>query len=145
MQLNFITCPLHPGCNGCNYMTIHDHYMPNKMLMKAADVSGPPPCSALSVSGPVRRTPSPGCPMAPPRCALNKKHPCHPIPVCCSISSKFLPRAAGGRIQKAVSYVCIFQVYVQFPCLSYVRYIAGIYQIWDHDIYQTYTRHIPDI
>jgi hypothetical protein len=71
---------------------------------KAAAVSGPPPCLALSVSGPVQRTPSPGCPMAPPRCVLNHKHPCNPKPVCRSISSAFLPRAAGGRIQKAMSY-----------------------------------------
>jgi hypothetical protein len=69
---------------------------------KAAAVSGPPPCLALSMSGPVQRTPSPGCLRAPPRCVLNNKHPCNPNPVCCNImiSSAFLPRAAGGRIQK---------------------------------------------
>ncbi len=38
--------------------------------------------------------------------ALNNKHPCNPKPVCCSISSAFLLRAAGGRIQKEMSYVC---------------------------------------
>jgi hypothetical protein len=58
---------------------------------------------ALSVSDPVRRNPSP---VAPPRFVLNNKHPCNPKPVCCSISSAFLPRAAGGRIEKEMSYVC---------------------------------------
>ncbi len=32
MMLNFVTSSLHPGCNGCNYMRLHDHYMQNKML-----------------------------------------------------------------------------------------------------------------
>jgi hypothetical protein len=82
---------------------------------KAAAVSGPPPCLALSVSGPVRRNLSPGCPMAPPRCVLNNKHPCNPKPVCRSISSAFLPRAAGGRIQKQCHMSVICQVYVQLP------------------------------
>ncbi len=74
---------------------------------------------ALSVSGPVRRpragTPSPGCPMAaPPRRVLNNKHPCHPKPVCRSISSAFLPRAAAERAAE-------FKIHVR--CLSYVRYM----------------------
>jgi hypothetical protein len=32
-MLDFITSSLHPACNGCNYMRLHDHYMQNKMLM----------------------------------------------------------------------------------------------------------------
>ncbi len=32
-MLNFITSSLRPGCNGCNYMRLHHHYMQNKMLM----------------------------------------------------------------------------------------------------------------
>jgi hypothetical protein len=102
---------------------------------------------ALSVSGPVRRNPSPGCPMAPPRCVLNNKHPCNPKSVCYSISSAFLPRAAGGRIQKTCHMSVICQVYVQLSYLLYVRYIMipGIYHFWEHDVYLTYTRHIPVI
>ncbi len=82
---------------------------------------------ALSVSGPVRRTPSPGCPMTPPQCVLNNKHPCNPKPVCRGISSAFLPRAAGGRIQKAMSYVC---------------HISGICSAPMTVIYQVYTWYI---
>ncbi len=99
---------------------------------------------ALSVSGPVRRTPSPGCPMAPPHCVLNNKHPCNPLakPVCRSISSAFLPRAAGGRIQKAVSYVCHISGQCTVPkpviCQVYSWYISDDIP----DIYQTYTRHM---
>jgi hypothetical protein len=35
MKVNFITSPqaLHPRCNGCNYIILHDHYIPGKMLM----------------------------------------------------------------------------------------------------------------
>ncbi len=33
MDVNFITSPLHLGCNGCNYMKLQVHYMLGKMLM----------------------------------------------------------------------------------------------------------------
>jgi hypothetical protein len=43
MMLDFITSSLHPACNGCNYMRLHDHYMQNKMLMRrAAQLSDQP-------------------------------------------------------------------------------------------------------
>ena len=33
LDVSFITSPLHPGCNGGNYMILHDYYMLGKMLM----------------------------------------------------------------------------------------------------------------
>jgi hypothetical protein len=39
-MLDFITSSLHPACNGCNYMRLHDHYMQNKMLMPFGVVFG---------------------------------------------------------------------------------------------------------
>lgn len=33
MILDFITCSLHPACNGRNYMRLHPYYMQTKMLM----------------------------------------------------------------------------------------------------------------
>jgi hypothetical protein len=96
-------------------------------------------------------------PMAPPRCVLNNEHPCNPKPVCRSISSAFLPRAAGGQIKKAVSYVChmsgicsvplpvicmsgqsgILLVYIIFGTMTYTRYIADIYQTYENQCHMT--------
>jgi hypothetical protein len=57
---------------------------------------------ALSVSGLVRRTPSPGCPMAPLLCVLNNKHPCNPKPVCCGIAktARFQMTACMCRVDR---------------------------------------------
>ncbi len=80
---------------------------------------------ALSVSGPVRRTQSPGCPMAPPRlrCVQNNKHPCKPKPVCHSISSAFLPRAGAAEFKTNV--ICLSYVRYMFSC--HTCHMSGIY------------------
>jgi hypothetical protein len=112
---------------------------------KAAAVSGQPLCLALSVSGTVRRTPSPQCPMVPPHCVLNNKHPCNPKPVCRGIASAFLPGAAGGRIQKAMSYSChISGIGSASRTVICQVYIPSIYHFWPKFGTMIYTR-LPDI
>jgi hypothetical protein len=63
-----------------------------------------------------------------------------------SISSAFLPRAAGGRIQKAMSYVCHISGICSVPepviCQVYSWYISNLGPWHIPHIYHTYTRHM---
>jgi hypothetical protein len=63
MMLNFITSflliKLHPGCNGCNYMRLHDYHMQNKMLMDGQHARATVPAAAATVP---RAGPWPGRP-----------------------------------------------------------------------------------
>ena len=84
-----------------------------------------------------------GSSVAPPHCMLNlnNKHPCNPNPVRCCISSAILLRAWAFRFNGHV----IWNIYTRFSChmsricliyihqisMSYVRYMYGIYHIYD--------------
>ncbi len=73
--------------------------------------------------------------------ALNIKHPCYPIPVCCCNSiAKLLPGREHNFIQK---------VYTRYtPCITHQkmeRYIPGIYHIYGISSRKVYTWYIPDI
>ncbi len=132
---------------------------PQELIRRRLRVPRKPPlCLACrrvwpaAVSGPVRLTPSPGSPMGPPRCVQilqNNKHPCNPKPVCRSISSAFLLRAAGGRIQKlernviCLSYVSLRYMFSRcYTCHMSGIYIPGVCHFWEHAVYLTY--HVTD-
>jgi hypothetical protein len=92
-----------------------------------------------------------GSPVAPPRSGLNIKHPCNPKPVCRCISSAILLWAGAPNFKehfniayKIYSYhmSSIYMVYIHPISLSDVRYLLGIYHLYD---IMSHICHIPDI
>ncbi len=102
---------------------------------KAAAVSGPLLCLALSVYGPVRRTPSPGCPMAPVHCMQNNKHLAIQNLCAAAFQAHFCRGPRAAEFKRHVIY------------LSYVRYMfsfrtchmSGIYLVYIISGNMTYT------
>jgi hypothetical protein len=92
---------------------------------------------ALSVSGPVRRNPSPGCRMAPQRYVLNNKHVCKPKPAAAAAAFQ----AHFCRGQRAAEFkrhvICLSYVRYMFSCLT--CHMSGIYLVYIISGNMTYT------
>jgi hypothetical protein len=115
MILDFITCSLHPACNGRNYMRLHPYYMQTMMLMSDGGAARRPP-SAVPESVVLRAESPPSARESGPGPRLQRRVPGPSRPGGtagpCSLTDRPRPAACtpAGRARATIRPGATFRV-----------------------------------